>query len=140
MLEHLCGFDAPHIFALDVQRDFDGCTASHVAVWNKQETAYEKLLELGADPTITNTYGHTAEDMLNFQTKHAQDQSRKNLIFLDLEFTSGFYEFEQEPKILEVGIVFHGFLGFPFNVFFAYGFFAEGEGDLIRVTSNIVRP
>ena len=28
-----------------------------------------------------------------------------HLIFLDLELTSGFYEFESEPKILEVAVI-----------------------------------
>lgn len=112
VLEHVCGFNAAHMFSLDVQREVDGCTAAHLTVWYKQPAAMEKLLQLGADPAIANSFGHTAEDMMKFQDKHAEktpdrafDPFGGNLIFIDLEFTSGFYEFDQEPKILEAAIV-----------------------------------
>lgn len=107
VLEHAFGFDAPHMFNLDVPRDGDGCTAAHLAVWYKNEVAYEKLLELGADPEIKNSYGHTAHEMLCLQAQHKEQEKQKygNMIFLDLEFTSGFYEFRQKPKILEAAIV-----------------------------------
>lgn len=107
VLDHVCGFDRPYVMNLDVQRDLDGCTATHLAVWYKKLDIYEKLLELGANPAIENSYGHTAEDMLGFQAKHAEKEAekRENLIFLDLEFTSGFYDFDKTPKILEAAIV-----------------------------------
>jgi len=107
VLDHVFGFDAPHMFDLDVQRDGDLCTAAHLAIWYKQQPAYEKLVELGASIETKNSYGHTANDMIGFQSHHAEQEQDKsgNLIFIDLEFTSGFYEFRQRAKILEAAIV-----------------------------------
>lgn len=107
VLDYVCGFDREYVMNLDVQRESDGCTAAHLAVWYKRVVVYEKLLELGANPALENSYGHSAEDMLGFQAKYEEREAAKkqNLIFLDLEFTSGFYEFDKTPKILEAAIV-----------------------------------
>jgi len=107
MLDHVFGFDAPHMFDLDVQRDGDLCTAAHLAIWYKQQAAFDKLVELGASMEAKNSHGHTPNDILGFQSHyHEQEQDKSgNLIFIDLEFTSGFYEFRQRAKILEAAIV-----------------------------------
>lgn len=107
MLAHVYAFDSPHMFSPDHRRHIDSCTALHLAVWYKKDAAYAELLGLGADPSVTNRHGHTAEEMRSFQAKHSEKVQERcdNLIFIDLEFSSGFYEFEEEPKILEVAIV-----------------------------------
>jgi len=107
MLDHVFGFDSPHMFDLDVQRDGDLSTAAHLAIWYKQQPAFEKLVELGASMEAKNSHGHTAKDMLGFQSQFDEQEQDKsgNLIFIDLEFTSGFYEFRQRAKILEAAIV-----------------------------------
>lgn len=101
-LEHLA---VKHKFNLNLQRESDLCTAAHLAIWYKKEPVLSKLWELGADTTIPNKYGDTAD------AKWQEERARyENLIFLDLEMTCGFYERSKgaEPKILEAAIVITG--------------------------------
>lgn len=98
-LEHLA---VKHKFDLNVQRESDLCTAAHLAIWYKKEDVLWKLWELKADTAIANKYGDTADA----KWKEERDKYQ-NLIFLDLEMTSGFYDRDKNgaPKILEAAIV-----------------------------------
>mmetsp|Transcript_106957 Transcript_106957/g.190164 ORF Transcript_106957/g.190164 Transcript_106957/m.190164 type:complete len:693 (-) Transcript_106957:325-2403(-) len=49
-----------HGFSLDVQRSSDQCTPLHLANWIGKEDLAAMLVEIGADPTITNKYGDSA--------------------------------------------------------------------------------
>merc|ERR1740121_1820498 len=98
-LEHM---SKQHKFDLNAQRESDQCTAAHLAIWYKKEAVLNKLWELGADTSILNKYGDSAD----MKWKEERDK-RDNLIFLDLELTCGFYEKckGMRCRILEAAIV-----------------------------------
>mmetsp|Transcript_27265 Transcript_27265/g.45440 ORF Transcript_27265/g.45440 Transcript_27265/m.45440 type:complete len:346 (+) Transcript_27265:17-1054(+) len=90
-----CGFD------VNVQRESDQCTPLHLAIFYKKKRAADVLKTLGADSTLKNSYGESCDSKYE---KLAE--SMQNLLFLDLELTSGFYDSEEErPRILEVALI-----------------------------------
>ena len=87
-------------FDLNVQRDSDKCTPLHLAIFFKKSAAIDALKELGVDSTLQNSYGESCDDKYE---KLAE--SKSNIIFLDLEMTSGFYDAGERARILEVAII-----------------------------------
>eukprot|EP00392_Amoebophrya_sp_AT5.2_P017489 g17851.t1 len=91
----VCDYD----FDVDITRDSDRNTAMHLALFEtRKKDMVEKLDYLGADLTRKNAYGIECEKA--FQ---AFQNSKENIIFLDLELTKGrimcFYEGEDEVGI-----------------------------------------
>ena len=87
-------------FDLNVQRDSDKCTPLHLAIFFKKPAAIDALKELGVDSTLQNSYGESCDDKYE---KLAE--SKSNIIFLDVEMTSGFYDVGERARILEIAII-----------------------------------
>eukprot|EP00933_Yihiella_yeosuensis_P067888 TRINITY_DN7302_c0_g1_i1.p1 TRINITY_DN7302_c0_g1~~TRINITY_DN7302_c0_g1_i1.p1 ORF type:complete len:395 (-),score=98.31 TRINITY_DN7302_c0_g1_i1:114-1298(-) len=97
------------LFEVNTQRISDECTLLHLAVWFKKSERMLKMLDdLGADRTIKNKYGENcSKEYTNLINSY------QNLIFLDLEMTSGFYSWANKengdhnnpPKILEAAVI-----------------------------------
>jgi len=86
-------------FDINAQRDSDSCTPLHVALFYKKPRAIKTLHKLGADFTIKNSYGEDCGEKYE-----AFVASHSNIIWLDLEMTSGFYG-GPGAKILESAII-----------------------------------
>jgi len=89
-----------HQFDINAQRDSDLGTPAHLAIWFKKDKALNALWDLGANMELANRYGETANEKWR-----AEREKYSNLIFLDLELTSGFYEFDVESEVLEAAII-----------------------------------
>jgi oligoribonuclease (3'-5' exoribonuclease) len=60
----------------------------------------DTLKELGVDGTLQNSYGESCD------AKYEKlAESKNNMIFLDLELTSGFYDVGEHARILEVAVI-----------------------------------
>jgi hypothetical protein len=55
-----------HSFAdINAQRITDQCTPLHLSAWGKKNELIELLIELGADPSISNKYGETVQVIIS---------------------------------------------------------------------------
>jgi len=81
-------------FKVNEQRPGDGCSPLHLAAWSKHDEMMALLVELGADPGLTNKYGEVPDQTL-FKSMKAH-----NLIWLDLELTD-----LENPEILECAVI-----------------------------------
>mmetsp|Transcript_5160 Transcript_5160/g.11422 ORF Transcript_5160/g.11422 Transcript_5160/m.11422 type:complete len:323 (+) Transcript_5160:94-1062(+) len=83
-------------------RSSDQCTPLHVSKWTNKAEVTELLLELGADPSLRNSYGECTLDLAETV------QQRGNIAFLDLELTdlpSAPGQDGRGPEILEVALI-----------------------------------
>ena len=86
-------------FDLNVQRDSDQCTALHLAIYYKKPHTASLLKKLGVDTTLQNSYGESCD------AKYEKlAETMQNIIWLDLELTSGFYD-PAPARILEAAII-----------------------------------
>ncbi len=86
-------------FDINVQRDSDKCTPLHLAIFYKKPRAAKTLIALGADRSVKNSYGEACGEAYE---KLAASYS--HLIWLDCEFTAGFYD-EADARLLEVAVI-----------------------------------
>jgi oligoribonuclease len=86
-------------FDLNVQRDSDQCTPLHLAIFYKRPHTATLLKKLGVDMTLQNSYGESCD------AKYEKlAETMQNIIWLDLELTSGFYD-AAPARILEAAII-----------------------------------
>lgn len=86
-------------FDLNAQRDSDQCTALHLAIFYKKPRTASLLKKLGVDTTLQNSYGESCD------AKYEKlAETMQNIIWLDLELTSGFYD-STPARILEAAII-----------------------------------
>ena len=89
----------------------------------KREPEMRTLIELGADRTIETKWGQLCDEKYEQWVK-----SCSNIIWLDLELTSGFYEGPLNARVLECAIVItdkdmneldhgHWVSGYVFSIF-----------------------
>lgn len=80
---------------INIQRNSDGNTPLHLAIWMKHEELQETLKSLGASLTMKNKYGESPDDKMRQEMAKMQ-----RIIWLDSEWTS-----LDNPELLEVAIV-----------------------------------
>ena len=57
-----------HGFDINAQRESDLCTPLHLAMWKtKDPTLAQRMIDLGADVTLRNNYGESANDVMGIQ-------------------------------------------------------------------------
>lgn len=96
---HVLQFLSDTGFDLNVQRDSDQCTALHLAIFYKKPLTANLLKKLGVDTTLQNSYGESCD------AKYEKlAETMQNIIWLDLELTSGFYD-ASPARILEAAII-----------------------------------
>jgi oligoribonuclease (3'-5' exoribonuclease) len=86
-------------FDLNARRISDGCTPLHVAIASKKLRAAKALIALGADQSILNDQ---EEDCVGRYEMLASSMS--NIIWIDCEFTAGFYD-NAAARLLEVAVI-----------------------------------